>query len=104
MASKYSQFSPYAKVRQTWYLGYNLPQNILRADSDIDYVIEPKYEERPDKLAKDLFGNERLYYIFSLLNPDELEDPIYDFKAGVTIRIPTTQRVQMWLNGTRKSI
>lgn len=101
MASKYSNFSPYAKVRQTWYLDYNLPQPLFPADSDRIYTIEPKYNLRPDKLSKELFGNERLYYIFSDLNPDELEDPIYDFTAGTTIRIPTKDRVQKWLDGTR---
>lgn len=101
MASKYSQYSPYAKVPQTWYLDYNLPQPIYPADSDRDYVIPAKYSERPDRLAKELYGNERLYFIFSLLNPDELTDPIYDFQAGLTIRIPSLQRVQQWLNGTR---
>lgn len=101
MASKYSQYSPYAKVGQSWYLDYNLPMNIKASDSDSEYTIPAKYDERPDRLAKELFNNERLYYIFSLCNPDILVDPIYDFKAGVVIRIPTTQRIQQYLTGTR---
>lgn len=102
MASKYGQYSPYAKVGQSQYLGYNLPQPILASDLDMDYTIPPKYNERPDRLAKELYGNERLFYIFALVNPDLLEDPIYDFKSGVTIKIPTIQRVQGWLNGSRR--
>lgn len=101
MASKYSEYSPYAKVKQTWYLDYNLPMNIPPADSDIDYVIPNQYDKQPWRLAHDLYGNERLLYIFALLNPDIIEDPLYDFTAGTTIRIPTVQRVQSYLSGTR---
>jgi len=101
MASQYSTYSPYSKVDQTWYLDYNLPQTMVKADSDSEYIIPPQYNEQPWRLAKDLYGNERLYYIFALLNPDLLVDPIYDFTAGTTILIPSLQRVQVWLNGSR---
>lgn len=101
MASRYSQYSPYAKVKQTWYLGYNLPANMPPADSDTFYTIPPVYNEQPWRLSKELFGDERLYYIFSLLNPNELADPIYDFKSGLTIRVPSIVRVQNYLNGNR---
>lgn len=101
MALEYSQYSPYAKATQTWYLGYNLPSVLSPADSDITYVIPSQYNEQPWRLAKELYGNERLYYIFSLLNPDILVDPIYDFTSGLTIVIPSLQRVQNWLNGPR---
>ncbi|BBM62151.1 TPA: baseplate wedge protein 53 [Escherichia coli] len=100
--SNYSQYSPYAKVKQTWYLGYTLPRDIVPADTDDFYEIPLKYEYQPWRLAYEMYGNERLYYIFALLNPDILgEDPIYNFKSGVTIRIPANQRVQNYLNGTR---
>jgi hypothetical protein len=101
MSVKYSLYSPYAKVKQTWYLDYNLPQIIIPADSDIQYTIPSQYAEQPWRLAKDLYGNERLYYIFALLNPNTIEDPIYDFSAGKVILVPTLQRVQVWLNGPR---
>ncbi len=97
----YSLYSPYAKTKQTWHLGYNLPASIIPADSDSEYEIPNIYHEQPWRLAKELYGNERLYYIFALLNSDLIEDPVYDFTAGKTIRIPTLQRVQQWLNGSR---
>lgn len=101
MSVKYSKFSPYSKVKQTWYLDYNLPKGIPPADSDVNYIIPNKYAEQPWRLAYELYGNERLYYIFSLLNPNELADPIYDFTAGKTIRIPSVQRMQSYMSGTR---
>ncbi|AXC39320.1 baseplate wedge protein 53 [Escherichia coli] len=100
--SNYSQYSPYAKVKQTWYLGYNLPRDMVPADTDDFYVIPLKYEHQPWRLAYEMYGNERLYYVFALLNPDILgEDPIYNFNSGITIRVPSNQRVQNYLNGTR---
>lgn len=101
MASDYSLYSPFAKVKQTWYLDYNLPQTIIKADSDIEYPIPSQFNEQPWRLAKELYGNERLYYIFALLNPDILVDPIYDFTSGTVILVPTLQRVQTWLNSSR---
>jgi hypothetical protein len=101
MSSKYSLYSPYAKVKQTWYLGYNLPNGIDKASTDIHYTIPNKYDEQPWRLAAELYGNERLYYIFALLNPNELADPIYDFTAGKTISIPSVQRMQSYLSSTR---
>lgn len=101
--SKYSQFSPYAKVKQTWYLDYNLPAPMIPADTDIAYVIPTKYDEQPWRLAKELYGNERVYNIFALLNPDLLKDPIYDFKSGLTIQIPTPTRVETYLNSSMKT-
>lgn len=101
MTVRYSQYSPYAKTEQTFYLGYNLPSVLYPADSDTQYEIPNQYDEQPWRLAKELYGNERLYYIFALLNTNILFDPIYDFKSGTIISVPTLQRVQNWLNGTR---
>lgn len=101
MSSQYSQYSPYSKVQQTWYLGYNLPAPLYPADSDVPYTIPNQYDEQPWRLARDLYSNERMYYIFAVLNPDILVDPVYDFKAGLVIQVPTLQRVQNWLNGSR---
>ncbi|AFA44353.1 hypothetical protein [Klebsiella phage phiKp_21] len=97
-----SQFSPYAKTEKTWYLDYNLPRDMVAADSDQDYEIPAKYDEQPWRLSYELYGNERLYYIFALLNPDLLgEDPIYNFKSGLVIKVPTPQRIQTYLGTSR---
>ena len=103
MASvNYSQYSPYTKVTQSYYLAYNLPAPIYPADSDVLYTIPILYDEQPWKVARNYYGNERLYYIFALVNFDTISDPVYDFKAGTEIRIPTLERVQAWLQSTRK--
>lgn len=101
MSVTYSQYSPYSKVTQTTYLDYNLPLVLYPADSDYDYTIPNQYDVQPWRLANELYGNERLYYIFALLNSDLLVDPIYDFTAGLVISVPTLARVQTWLNSSR---
>jgi hypothetical protein len=52
-------------------------------------TIEEKYNEKPDLLAYDLYGNAKLWWVFGLFNQDELVDPILDFKTGIKINVPT---------------
>jgi len=53
------------------------------------YVIEPKFHQRPDMLANELYGNPKLWWAFALINQDELNDPIMDFTSGLSIKVPT---------------
>ena len=55
----------------------------------VDKVISPKYENRPDLLANELYGNPKIWWIFAEFNQDILKDPIIDFKSGLTIKVPT---------------
>mgnify|MGYP000279992058 CR=1 FL=1 len=50
--------------------------------------LEAKYNEKPDLLAYDLYGNSKLWWVFALFNQDKLKDPILDFKSGITITVP----------------
>jgi hypothetical protein len=52
------------------------------------YTIEPRYSQRPDKLANDLYGNPKLWWAFALINQDKLNDPIMDFTSGLSIEVP----------------
>jgi len=59
------------------------------ADLEVDeMVLEAKYNQRPDKLAFDLYGNAKLWWVFAEINQDKLVDPIIDFKSGITIKYP----------------
>lgn len=57
-------------------------------DDDEQFIITSGYEERPDLLAYALYENSRLWWVFSLRNPDVLIDPIRDFKSGTVIYLP----------------
>lgn len=68
---------------------------VLESSSDDEYwVIEPKYHQRPDKLAHEKYGTENLYYVFLLANMDKMEDPIFDFIEGMEIRVPSVNNVR----------
>ena len=87
--AKYSRTSPYLNTPQN---DINLEPLVIRTfdieDDDQVYTIERTYAYRPDLLAFDLYGTPRLWWVFAQRNPDQIEDPIYDFKPGVTIQLP----------------
>jgi len=39
-------------------------------------------------LAFDLYGDSGLWWVFAARNPNTIEDPLLDFRAGTTIYIP----------------
>lgn len=82
----YSNYSPYKKTRQTsWYLDRLTPRIIPPLDNDVELTIREDYVNRPDLLAHDVYGNAKLWWVFSMRNPDVIKDPIYDLQAGITI-------------------
>lgn len=85
----YSSGSPYVKTDQVdiylEYLDYWKGTYLFPAESDSLYVVQPKYENRPDLLSYDLYGTVAWWWTFAVRNPDVIKDPIYDLKAGITI-------------------
>ncbi len=92
--AQYSATSPYFITSEfPEYLDILSPRPITAEPDDQFYTIERTYAYRPDLLAYDLYGTPRLWWVFAQRNPDELEDPIYDFKPGVTIQLPKPANV-----------
>lgn len=90
----YKASSPYYNTNQTsWYLGTYSPRSLLRDGTDIVRILEAKYENRPDLLSYDLYGSPNFWWVFMMINPDTIKDPIYDFKAGMVIYVPTANRL-----------
>lgn len=87
--ASYSSTSIYANTPQvTEYLEYLDFWNgiyVYPSPSDSEYVVQSKYNQRPDLLSFDLYGTTGWWWIFALRNPDTIKDPIYDLKAGITI-------------------
>ena len=87
--ANYSRTSPYFNTAETLtYLDIFTPRTITAEGDDQIYTIERTYAYRPDLLAFDYYGTPRLWWVFAQRNPDQIEDPIYDFKPGVTIQLP----------------
>ena len=92
--AKYSQTSPYFETEQiNDSLDILNPRTITAEGDDQDYTIERTYAYRPDLLAYDLYGTPRLWWVFAQRNPNEIEDPIYDFKPGVTVQLPKKENL-----------
>jgi hypothetical protein len=62
---------------------------------EVDYTkttvvtLDQKYNKRPDLLAFELYGDAKLWWIFTVYNRNQLLDPINDFVTGLTIYAPT---------------
>lgn len=53
--------------------------------NDTFTVLSKKYEYRPDRLANDVYNDPRKWW--KILEANNIQD-IYDFKAGINIRLP----------------
>lgn len=92
--AKYSRSSPYYSTdRFGKFLDVLTDRPIKAKASDILYKIDKVYEYRPDLLAHDLYGSPALWWVFTQRNPDVIQDPIFDFKAGRNIYIPTKDQL-----------
>lgn len=93
--NEYSVYSPYKNTEITdYYLDLWSPRDITQSLEDSIVELPSQYEHRPDLLAHDAYGEARLWWVFSMRNPEILKDPIYDLVAGVKIYIP--QRGQLF--------
>ena len=89
MAATYSKSSPYYSTNVFGnFLDIMEPRFITQSPDDVLYTIDKVYEFRPDLLAFDLYGDASLWWVFIGRNPNSLNDPIFDFRSGVTIYIP----------------
>ena len=94
----YQHNSPYYNTPQTTsYLGYWVPPAVSRSATDTLIEIEPRHNNRPDILSYDLYGTSRLWWIFAMMNPDQLVDPIYDLVSGMQIYVPSNITIQGYL-------
>ncbi len=92
--AEYSNTSPYhATPQNSISLEPLVPRTITAELDDQTYTIERTYAYRPDLLSYDLYGTPRLWWVFAQRNPDQIEDPIYDFKPGVTIQLPKANNI-----------
>jgi len=92
--ARYSNTSPYFATPEFLNsLDILSPRTITAEQDDQSYKIERTYAYRPDLLAYDLYGTPRLWWVFAQRNPDKIEDPIYDFRPGVTIQLPKKDNV-----------
>ena len=91
MATTYSKSSPYYNTNTFGggqFLDLLVYRNIDKKVDDVSFTINNTYQYRPDLLAFDLYGDSGLWWVFRARNPNTLDDPVFDFQAGVTIFVP----------------
>lgn len=77
-------------LRENKYLDVMVNPIVNTSNYDTHAIaITNKYDQRPDLLAYELYGNAKLWWVFALFNQDVLVDPIIDFTAGTEIIVPT---------------
>jgi hypothetical protein len=95
MTVKYSNRSLWFSTPQnSWALGYYVPREIPLDATDTFITLSKRHTNKPTLASYDIWGTPAYWWIFSVMNPDVIKDPIRDFKEGVVLRVPTLQRLQ----------
>ena len=86
----YPQSSPYylTNVYNNLFLDVMVNRAIPGDPTDVYWEINTTYDMRPDLLAYDLYGDSKLWWVFSQRNPNKLKDPLFDFTIGTWIYLP----------------
>ena len=88
--AQYASTSPYNRTTmvQNQYLDILAIRPVPTEADDVLYTVQTQYTYRPDLLAYDLYGSEKLWWVFAQRNMDVIKDPVYDLVAGVKIYLP----------------
>lgn len=97
--AEYKKTSPWGNtpVRNNQYLDILRIRPVPAASDDVLYTVQPQYTHRPDLLAYDVYGNSKLWWVFSQRNMDVLKDPVFDLVAGTKIYLPKASQLQKYL-------
>jgi hypothetical protein len=89
MAATYSKTSPYYSTSlENGYLDVINFRDIPAETDDILFEVTSTYENRPDLLAYDLYGDVNLWWVFAIRNKRIIKDPTFDLVAGIKIYLP----------------
>jgi hypothetical protein len=95
--SSYSEYSPYYNTSndRQGRLGIWVPRPISGSSRDQYITISEAYNQRPDLMAYDLYGDSRLWWVFAQRNPNALaSDPLGNFLSGTQIYIPDANELK----------
>ena len=85
----YDSTSPYYNTGYSqFFLDTMVNRPIPKKNDYLMFKINQTYQYRPDLLAHDLYDNSGLWWVFYQRNPNTLQAPPLDFKAGTLIYLP----------------
>jgi hypothetical protein len=94
----YNNNSPWFITNQNNLYLETLNVRPIPAESDdFLYAIENQYTHRPDLLAYDLYGDSKLWWVFTQRNMNVIKDPIFDFMPGTQIYLPKKSNLTQFL-------
>ena len=67
------------------FLGIWEPPELEITGNEATIIIPRHQQYRPDLLSYQLYGTSKLWWSFKMINPDKLNDPIWDFVTGLEI-------------------
>ena len=95
MATTYNQTSPYYSTSNSnGYLDVISFRDITAQTDDVLFEVTSNYQNRPDLLAYDLYGDVNLWWVFAVRNKSIIKDPTFDLVAGVKIYLPTIENIK----------
>ena len=88
--------NPYynTKIINGEYLDIYRPVRLPNDPFDETYTIEQKYDKRPDLFSYDRYGTSKYWWVFLKRNMNTMNDPINDFTAGKTIKVPSIKNLE----------
>lgn len=93
--TSYNAGSPYVDTPQTsWYLFPITLREIPVNGNDKNIIVSAKHEFRPDLLSFELYNTPAYWWVFMVRNMDAIRDPIWDFKSGVSVWVPSKSYLQ----------
>jgi hypothetical protein len=94
MSAKYSSTSPYYSTSNSnGYLDVINFRDIAATTDDVLFEVTSNYNNRPDLLAYDLYGDVNLWWVFAVRNKSIIKDPTFDLVTGVKIYLPTLENI-----------
>lgn len=93
--AQYSNASMYADTQQkSGFLSHYVNIPVVSSPTDYDFEVLPIYNNRPDRLAYDLYGSPGLWWVIPRLN--QFSDLVFDLKEGMTIKVMTAERMMQY--------
>ena len=91
----YPANSPYSATAQTsWYLGRIVWRPIPPDSGDVLFTLLPRHNFRPDTLSYDFYATPAYWWVFCVRNPFLRIDPVWSFKAGQSIWVPSASYIK----------
>lgn len=92
--------SPYSNTPvANSFMGIWKRKSLPPSANDGTILTTGRHEHRPDLLSYDLYGTADYWWVFCARNIDQIRDPIFDLKAGMTIYVPSLDRIKGLNNG-----